>query len=62
MYIDIAAKQKYQQAKKAIFRVEKDKLRSLKYIAVGLDTNVGDLINEGIDVILERYRKHIPTT
>lgn len=54
----MAGKIKYKEPQKAIFRVEKDKIKSLKYIALELDKNMGDLVNEGIDYILEKYKQY----
>lgn len=54
----MAGKIKYREPHKAIFRVEKDKIKSLKYIALALDKNMGDLANEGIDYVLEKYKQY----
>lgn len=50
--------QKYNEPHKAIFRVEKEKIKALKYIALELDKNMGELANEGIDYVLEKYKQY----
>jgi hypothetical protein len=36
-------------------RLDEEKIRALKHIAVELDKNINDLLEEGIDHIIQKY-------
>ena len=45
------------EGKKVVFRLDPDKIKDIKIIAIKKDTTLNNLIVEGIDHILERYKK-----
>ena len=45
------------EGKKVVFRLDADKIKDMKIIAVKRDTTLNNLIVEGIDHVREKYKK-----
>ena len=51
----------YNMEKKTLtFRLDKDTIRRLKYVALDQEKNLTQLLYEGIEYILQKYEKYHP--